>query len=227
MICYSTDLKEGYLTKKGIAKIKSGLANELFRLELTEIYTRQSQRRDELTAQAKEVMARLIARMESGVLHNERIETLTAHLAERLRFQSGKKQYGYLPAKLKSVVDEIVDELAKDSRVAEAYRLWYEMRNEVLRTYLKDLPDALPLSKQKEFKSVRNMVISEAMNIGGQNFTFEESPHMDEPLPDERRPPPPRFLMSRWWKKNRAIMRLPCGMEQAVQVGPSISLWFG
>jgi TPR repeat protein len=193
MICYSTDLKEGYLTKKGIAKIKSGLANELFRLELTEIYTRQSQRRDELTAQAKEVMARLIARMESGVLHNERIETLTAHLAERLRFQSGKKQYGYLPAKLKSVVDEIVDELAKDNRVAEAYRLWYEMRNEVLRTYLKDLPDALPLSKQKEFKSVRNMVISEAMNIGRQNFTFEESLHMDEPLPDEPEAPAPAF----------------------------------
>ena len=33
------------------------------------------------------------------------------HLADRLQFLSGKKQYGYLKAPLKAVVDEIVDEL--------------------------------------------------------------------------------------------------------------------
>ncbi len=34
MICYSTDPKEGYLTKQGIRKMKSSLANEIFRQEL-------------------------------------------------------------------------------------------------------------------------------------------------------------------------------------------------
>ena len=43
------------------------------------------------------------------------------HLADRLQFLSGKKQYGYLKAPLKAVVDEIVDELARDPRVAKAY----------------------------------------------------------------------------------------------------------
>ena len=79
-------------------------------------------------------MRELILRMEEGAADNPRIEELMTHLADRLRFTSGKKQYGYLKAPLKSVVDEIVDELARDPRVAQAYELWYEMREEVLRT---------------------------------------------------------------------------------------------
>ncbi len=34
MVCYSADSKEGYLTKQGIKKMKSALANEIFRQEL-------------------------------------------------------------------------------------------------------------------------------------------------------------------------------------------------
>ena len=67
------------------------------------------------------------------------------------------------------------NELAKDPRVAEAYAKWYELRNEVLRnevlrTYKDKLPDQLSLSQQKEFKSIKNMVIAEAMNIGGHHW---------------------------------------------------------
>ena len=43
MVCYSADGKSGFLTKDGLAKIKSGLAKEIFRQELTEIYSRQTQ----------------------------------------------------------------------------------------------------------------------------------------------------------------------------------------
>ena len=73
--------------------------------------------------------------MSGGVCENKTIEDLLTHLAEHLRHTSGRKQYGYLKAPLKSVVDQIVDELAKDGRVALAYEKWYELRNEVLRTY--------------------------------------------------------------------------------------------
>ena len=48
------------------------------------------------------------------------------HLAERLRHTGGRKQYGYLKAPLKAVVDEIVDELTKEPCVAAAYALWYD-----------------------------------------------------------------------------------------------------
>ena len=165
MVCYSADGKSGYLTRQGIAEIKAGLAKQIFRQELYEIYERQTQRRDSLTRQAQLALGELIEQMENGSLENPKIEMLMDHLAVKLKTVSGKKQYGYLKAPLKSLVDEIVDELAKDPRVAQAYDLWYQMREEVLRTYKDDLPERLPLSQQKEFKQIRNLVIQEAVRL--------------------------------------------------------------
>ena len=166
MVCYSADGKSGYLTKQGIADIKSGLAKEIFAQDLYEIYEHQTQRRNDLTQQVGQALRELIGQMESGTLENEKIELLMEHLSEKLKTVSGKKQYGYLKAPLKAVVDEIVDELAKDPRVAQAYDLWYETREDVLRTYKDDLPERLPLSQQKEFKQIRNLVIREAVRLG-------------------------------------------------------------
>ena len=173
MVCYSADPTKGFLTKQGIADIKSGLAKEIFRNELTELYRQQTQRRDTLNQDAETVMQELLRRMEDGTADNPRMEELMTHLADRLRFTSGKKQYGYLKAPLKAVVDEIVDELAKDPRVTNAYDLWYQMREEVLRTYRNDLPERLPLSQQKEFKRIKNMVIQEATRLGELNQVFQ------------------------------------------------------
>ena len=50
--------------------------------------------------------------------------------------------------------------------VAAAYDLWYSLREEVLWTYKDDLPQRLPLSQQKEFKQIKNLVIEEAMRLG-------------------------------------------------------------
>jgi len=181
MVCYSADGKSGYLTKEGIAQIKSGLAQEIFRNELTELYRQQTQRRDDLTQRASQVMEGLVQQMEAGTLDNPRLERLMEHLAEKLKNMSGKKQYGYLKAPLKSVVDEIVDELARDPRVAQAYDLWYELREEVLRTYKNDLPERLPLSQQKEFKQIKNMVIQEAVRLGEITELFAPDDLADEP----------------------------------------------
>ena len=62
---------------------------------------------------------------------NPKLELLITELAERLQNYSGKKVYGYLPPATKRIVDAIVDELASDERVAEAYSLWHDMRDEV------------------------------------------------------------------------------------------------
>ena len=165
MICYSADGQSGFLTKEGIARIKSGLAQEIFQQDLVSVYQKQTQRRDELVRESGEVMKELIQQMRSGALENPRIEQLTGELAQRLKRTTGKKQYGYLKAPLKSLVDEIVDELAKDPRIAAAYDLWYQLREEVLRTYKNDLPQRLPLSQQKEFKRIKNLVIQEAVRL--------------------------------------------------------------
>ena len=70
-------------------------------------------------------MRQLVSEMQNETLDNQRIEQLMVDLAQRLQHCSGKKQYGYLPSTLKSLVDEIVTELEKDPRIAAAYNLWY------------------------------------------------------------------------------------------------------
>ena len=166
MVCYSADGKSGFLDREGIAKIKSGLAKEIFQQDLTEIYRRQTQQRDALTEESHDRLRQLIDQMRTGTLTNPNIERLMLDLAKRLRNTSGKKQYGYLKAPLKAIVDGIVDELEKDPRIAAAYELWYQTREEVLRSYKNDMPERLPLSRQNEFKRIKNMVIEEAVRLG-------------------------------------------------------------
>lgn len=180
MVCFSADPSKGFLTKQGIAQIKSGLAKEIFRQDLTELYQKQTQRRNELNTDAQAALREVIESMQSGNIQNVHIEERLQYLADRLRFLSGKKQYGYLKAPLKAVVDEIVDELAKDPRVASAYNLWYELREDVLRTYKDDLPERLPLSEQKEFKRLKNLVIEEAVKLGQRQQVFHPDDIQDD-----------------------------------------------
>jgi hypothetical protein len=185
LIAYSINPKEAYVTKQGIENMRGSLAREIFRQDLMQIYEKQTERHNSLNRQSREAMQDIIAQIRSGVCDNKNIEELIAHLAEKLKHTSGKKQYGYLKAPLKEVVNQIVDELAKDERVARLYDSWYEMRNEVLSTYTDKLPHPLPLSQQKEFKSIKNMVIAEALNIGSHHFTFEPDEEQDISIEDD------------------------------------------
>ncbi|NCC07657.1 MAG: sel1 repeat family protein [Clostridia bacterium] len=182
MVCYSTDQGEGYLTKQGIKKMKSSLANEIFREELIPLYGEKTQRRDDLKKQAAESMREMIRQMKGGVLQSSRIEQLLTLLAERLQTVGGKKQYGYLKPDLKNIVDEIVDELAQDSRVSKAYRLWWDARGRIESIYIETPSEPPPLSRCDDFKPIRNMVIQEALLIG--SMTFEEPASVETALPE-------------------------------------------
>lgn len=181
MVCFSADGKSGYLNTDGIEKIKAGLAKEIFRQELHELYGQQTMRRNALTQDARELLRQITEQMQNGTLENPKIEQLMVYLSDQLKTTKGKKQYGYLKAPLKSVVDEIVDELQKDARISQAYGLWYELRDEVFRTYRKDLPKRLPLSSQKEFLQIHNLVIQEAVRLGEIGTVFP-SLEADEPV---------------------------------------------
>ena len=184
MVVFSSDPKEGYLTKKGIRDVKSAFATRIFRQDMVSTYAQKTEYRNRLQSDAAKRMAELIRQMQSGTLNNERMEQLMSELAARLKNTKGKGGrivYGYLPAGDKRIVDEIVDELAKDGRVAEAYKLWQDMQDEVCRVYSDELPERLPLSQQKEFKPVRNMVVREALSLSRQEFTFDDEGMNDEP----------------------------------------------
>ena len=179
MVIFSTDPKEGYLTKQGIQQIKSALVRQVYRDDLLNVYQKQTVHRDQLQENALEVMESLIQQMQSGEISNPKIELLITELAERLQNYSGKKVYGYLPPATKRIVDAIVDELAGDKRVAEAYSLWQDMRDEVFSFYSKAKPERVPFSQQKEFKTVRNMVIREVVQMMEQQQ--DEGINCDEP----------------------------------------------
>ena len=76
MICYSINPRDGYLTKKGIEKMKSGLVNNIFKNEMQEIYIEQTKRRDNLKLESKKMLEKLISEMKTGTIQNEKIEVL-------------------------------------------------------------------------------------------------------------------------------------------------------
>ena len=207
MVIFSTDPKEGYLTKQGIQQIKSALVRQVYKDDLLNVYQKQTAHRDQLQENALEVMESLIQKMQDGELSNPKLELLITELADRLQSYSGKKMYGYLPQATKRIVDAIVDELASDERVAEAYSLWQDMRDEVFSFYSKAKPARVPLSQQKEFKTVRNMVIHEVVQMMEQQqdegveydvlhqtaLEPKAAPESSAPSSTHSTPPPPEY----------------------------------
>ncbi len=165
MIAYSTDPDEAYLTKNGIREIKSTLAKQIFRQDLISIYEKQTEYRDELKVNSREVIADIISKINSEVYDNPKLEEMLLQLADRLSKTNGKKVYGYLKPDIKAIINSIVDEIASDERISALYDLWYEQHESVIKTYTDELPERIPLSQNKEFKSIKNAVIQEAMNI--------------------------------------------------------------
>ena len=180
MMVWSADPKQGFLTEKGIEKMRSQLSNEIFRDELLSLYQQKDLSYSQVRDAATEAMGRLIREMETGLCHSPVIEEQMETLAGMLEDHKGKKVYGYLKKPVKAQVDAIVDELAKVPEVAECYEQWNQLRDELER-YYKDVPrEHLPLSQQKEFKAIKNMVIREAERLRLGTVTFEDARMRDE-----------------------------------------------
>ena len=56
---------------------------------------------------------------------------------------------------------DIQPELAEQPVIKMAYDLWYESKFEIYKGYADKLPEKMLLSQQQEFKSIKNMIISE------------------------------------------------------------------
>lgn len=164
MMVWPSDPKEGYLSDGGLRQIKSQMTNEVFRMEMLHLYEDKSQVRNQLVAQARKELARLTRALPDCLGDSSRLEERLMTLAQQLP-DHGKLSYGYLPKAQKKLVDEIVDELAAFPAVRDCYKKWQELQHAV-ESYYKDTPmKALPLSQQKEFRSVKNAVVREAVYI--------------------------------------------------------------
>lgn len=175
LIAYSVVENEGYLTKQGIERMRSSLASDIFQQDLISVYEKQTEHRGEIKESSKDIMDKIISEINSGVYDNPLLEEKLLQLSKRLSRTSGKKVYGYLKSDVKSLIDSIVDLIADDERVSKLYDLWYENKLNIIRTYTDEMPDKIPLSQNKEFKSIKNMVITQAMNIFAEKDAFDDN----------------------------------------------------
>lgn len=176
MVAYSIDPREGYVIQAGIAKIRHMFASEIFHQDLIQIYEGQTETRDELKRYSKDD-SQLLNDMNDKRFHdNEIIFNKILELKESLDNYHGRLMFAYLPTTIKQIVNEIVDELEKDSRIQQLYEQWKLYKQDIRQTYAKPIVEELPLYQQKEFNSIRNMIIKEvsACNLSQQNNDVDE-----------------------------------------------------
>lgn len=172
---YTDDPKVGYLSKNGVEQMRSALGNHIFRDDLQHIFREQTEKRNELKKDWHTLLEKILADMAENPNTHPEIEARLAELSLRLSRTKGKKVYGYLKRDLKDLIDEIVDLLAKDENIAKLYDLWYEKKYEALRTYTSEVPPKIPLSQNKEFKSIKNDIIREALRMSQSGEQKQES----------------------------------------------------
>lgn len=179
LIAYSTVENEGYLTQNGVENLRSSFAKDIFQQDLLCIYERQTEHRDELCAEARDIVEDLVSKINSEIYISASIQHKLLKLADRLSKTKGKKVYGYLKLDVKAIVDSIVDELSNDDRIKKLYDLWYEQKENTIRTYTDEIPDRIPLAQNKEFKSIKNAIIKEALKLNLTENVVEKSENSD------------------------------------------------
>ena len=174
MMAWSVKPGQAHLDRDGIRQMKSQLTNDIFQQELLHVYEQKSVSRDELMKETRKVMLELSQQMRETVCEHTQAEQMIRRLSQQLGDVKGKKSYGYLPRPMKRQVDEIVDHLERVPIVNECYQKWWELQCQVNEFYSGKKQQRPPLSKQKEFRAIRNAVIQEAENIRLEKLTFED-----------------------------------------------------
>ena len=184
LLVWNKEPHREYLSGLGIENLRSAFANEIFHDELLMYYEDKMEVRDKLKSEFKKAIEELNFKV------NPQIEMMMIELKQKLAETSGKKQYGYLKPPLKKLVDEIVKEIAKDESIDKLYKQWCDLQSEIIGIYQK--PDELPpLWELQEFRSIKNVVISEVlksreqtneqdMSVALQNILFSLSGEIDD-----------------------------------------------
>ena len=165
LLVYSTNPKQGFLTKAGIDKIRSAFANDIFHDDLQSIYQEQTVSRDELKAVSKNEFESIVNIIASNDHTDPQLEELIRKLYIQLQNVKGKKVYGYLPKEIKETVNKIFSELAKDDNIRQLYDKWCSLERLKYKTYTLKETELPELSANKVFQPLRNMIIRTVLNM--------------------------------------------------------------
>ena len=182
LLVYSTNPKQGFLTKAGIDKIRSAFANDIFHDDLQSIYQEQTVSRDELKAVSKNEFESIVNMIASNDRTDPQLEELIRKLYIQLQNVKGKKVYGYLPPEVKETVNNIFSELAKDENIQQLYEKWCSLERLKYKTYTQKEAELPKLVDNKVFQPVRNMIIRTVLNMKpfDANTEIENSEPNDE-----------------------------------------------
>lgn len=200
LLVYSTNPKQGFLTKAGIDKIRSAFANDIFHDDLQSIYQEQTVSRDELKAVSKNEFESIVNRIASNDHTDPQLGELIRKLYIQLQNVKGKKVYGYLPKEIKETVNKIFSELAKDENIRQLYDKWCSLERLKCKTYTQKEKELPSLTDNKVFQPVRNMIIRTVLNMKPFDVNteiegsepndeyFDNTPQSMSPLFDEAEP---------------------------------------
>ena len=200
LLVYSTNPKQGFLTKAGIDKIRSAFANDIFHDDLQSIYQEQTVSRDELKAVSKNEFESIVNIIASNDHTDPQLGELIRKLYIQLQNVKGKKVYGYLPKEIKETVNKIFSELAKDENIRQLYDKWCSLERLKYKTYTLKETELPELSANKVFQPLRNMIIRTVLNMkpfdanteieGSEpnDEYFDNTPQNMSPLFDEAEP---------------------------------------
>lgn len=186
MMAWSADPKKGYLTRDGIAAMRSKMTNAIFHEEMKELYIKKDAAYKESVQTARDALVTRITAMEHSDCTDPVIEQKLWELSQTLDRIDGKHVYGYLPKEVKAQVDEIMARLAQLPEVAACYDQWWKLKDEIAGYYGRNTPPHQPLVQQKEFRTIKNMIIQQAE-------TFQQPVPEQAPIeadPDEQKVPP-------------------------------------
>ena len=185
MMVWSTEPKKGYLTREGIAVMRSKMTNAIFHEEMKELYIKKDAAYKESVQIARDALLTRITAMENSGYTDSAIEQKLRELSQTLEQVDGKHVYGYLPKEVKAQVDEIVERLAQLPEVSDCYDQWWRLKDELAGYYGRNTPPHQPLVQQKEFRTIKNMIIQQAETF--RQPVPEQSPVEAEP--DEQQIP--------------------------------------
>ena len=156
--------QEGFLSEKGIKELRRAFGQDIFHDEQYKLATIETGYRNELKDNLADLLQQIQARQ--SLPNVDYYLFLLRKIKDELQQQKGKKLYGYLPRKMKRLVDFALHEFAKESDLAEIYSKWNEVNREKLSLYYdtKDKP-AVPIEKNHELRSLKNMIIRTALSM--------------------------------------------------------------
>ena len=180
MVVYSTGTSRGYIDEKDIEKIKSVLANEIFKNDMYELMGNKTHAREKISEEAKKKLSEISEAIRQKDYSDSEVCGMIFDFTRKLKKEKGKKVYGYLSKPLKKDVDKIFKTLAADPDVQKLYGEWCEMQKRIVGIYKDADVKFPPLWENKEFYKIRNAIVKECVKLGNDRLFINEQPESRE-----------------------------------------------